>query len=186
MHSPEYSAREQRRELNHVSMSVFNAIANGNEQRYRELVLLPAGDHYSDALTATMFEAVRLHQAVDNMPGAVARRRAVTAPERIPQLPLPDYRDNARAMLNAAAGWTFTVSGDRATINELSLSPSSPSLRRTRGRWMLVPTPWDTPRETATYRLMVQSERRLAEALGAARAAVADGSAKSVEDVNAI
>lgn len=167
-------------------MAVFDAIAQGNEQRYRALVVLPPGDDYSDALTTTMFEAVRLHQAVDAMPGAVARRRAATMPERIPQLPVPDYRDHARAMVDAAAGWTFTVSGERATINELAGTPSAPSLQQIRGRWVLVPTQWDTPRDTATYRLAVEEERSLASALAAARAAVMNDNAKSIEDVNEI
>ncbi len=167
-------------------MSVFNAITEGNEQRYRELVRLPAGDDYSDALTATMFEAVRLHQVVDNLPVGVTRRGAATVPEQLPHLAAPDYRDNARAMVKAAASWTFAVSGERATINELAGSPSAPSLRKVRGRWMLSPTQWDTRRDTATYRLAVAEERAMATALATARDAVLNGGAKSVDDVNAI
>jgi hypothetical protein len=51
---------------------------------------------------------------------------------------------------------------------------------------VLAPTQWETPRGTATYRLAVAEERSLAKALSTARAAVMNGEARSVEDVNAI
>ncbi len=177
-------------------MNIFNAVATGDERRYRELVLLPAGDHYSDALTTTMFEAIRLHQAVEGQrledrddasdAGSAAAVGRSLASSRPSSLAAVDYRENARAMIKAIEGWTFTISGDRATINELAGFPSAPSLRNVSGRWVLAPTGWDTPRDTATYRLAVAEERSLAKTLATARAAVMDGTATSIEDVNAI
>jgi hypothetical protein len=153
---------------------VYEAVVRGDEAEYRRLVELPSGDAYSDALTTTMFESVRLYQAVER-----------TSSSR-PFLAAVDYRENARAMLKAVEGWAFTVKGDHATIDHLAGRAGAPTFRRAGDRWMLVPPPWDTSADTATYRLMVESERRLARALSTARAAVVDGRAKSVEDVNAI
>ena len=169
-------------ELRSTMSAVYEAVGRGDEARYRQLVQLPRSDAYSDALTTTMFESIRLHQAVERQ-RLKDRGDATSRPSHLAAV---DYRENARAMINAIEGWTFTVRGDRATIDQLAARPGAPTLRRVIGRWMLVPTPWDTPRESATYRLMVQSEQRLAGALAAARAAVVDGTAKSVEDVNAI
>lgn len=173
----------------------YEAVASGDEAAYRRLVEIPPGDDYSDALTTTMFESIRLHQAVEdrssNRDDANGSRSAPVVGEslassRPSSLAAVDYRDNAQALASAAAGWTFTIVGDRATINELADSPSAPSLRNVRGRWLLAPTQWDTPRDTATYRLGVDEERALATALATARGAVIEGSARSVEDVNAI
>jgi TfoX/Sxy family transcriptional regulator of competence genes len=165
-------------ELRAAVVAVYEAVARGDEAAYRQLVQMPAGDAYSDALTSTMFESIRLHQAVTR----------TTAPSTRPvaSLAAVDYRENARAMLKAVQGWTFTVRGDRATIDQLEAKPGAPTLRRVEGRWVLAPTQWDTRRDTATYRLAVAQERALAAALAQARAAVDDGAAKSVEDVNAI
>ena len=187
-------------DLRATMRGVYQAVERGDEAEYRRLVALAPGDAYSDALTATMFESIRLHQAAERFKdrdeasdaGSAAavgksldsgdRRR--TASSRPSSLAAVDYRDNARAMIKAVEGWTFTVSGDRATIDQLADRPGAPALRRAGSRWVLVPTPWDAPRDTATYRLAVENERRLAKSLAAARAAVIDGKAKSIEDVN--
>jgi len=171
-------------ELRSTMAAVYEAVERGDEARYRRLVQLPPGDAYSGALTTTMFESIRLHQAVETILRTPATAPASTKP--IASLAAVDYRENARAMVHAVQAWTFTVRGDRATIDQLADQPGAPTLRRVNGRWMLVPTPWDTPRETATYRLMVESERRLSGALKSARGAVIDGRAKSIEDVNTI
>jgi hypothetical protein len=172
---------------------VYEAVERGDEVEYRKLVGIAPGDAYSDALTATMFESVRLHQAVEahHLPdreegGRKGSTRPSTSTRITTSLASVDYRENARAMLKAVEGWTFTVRGDRATIDAVADRPGAPTLRRERGHWALYPTQWDTPRDTATYRLGVQSERDLAAALATARRAVISGEAKSVEAVNEI
>ena len=162
-------------------VAVYNAVARGDESAYRHLVHVDPRDPYSNALTVTMFASIHLHQAVEQQ-----LQSSPSATRPVASLAAVDYRENARAMIKAVQGWTFTVGGDRATIDQLADSPGAPTLRRVNGRWMLVPTPWDTPRETATYRLMVDSEQRLSAALQSAREAVLDGSAQSIEDVNTI
>ncbi|HEV2292893.1 MAG TPA: hypothetical protein VGR35_03505 [Tepidisphaeraceae bacterium] len=168
-------------ELSSTMTAVYEAVARGDEARYRRLVQLAPGDTYSDALTTTMFESIRLHQAVEARFPPSSRS---TRPQA--SLAAVDYRENARPMVKAVEGWTFTVRGDRATIDQLADQPSAPTLRRVDGRWVLVPTPWETPPDTATYRLLVEEERRLAAALASARKAVANGSAKSIEDANEV
>jgi hypothetical protein len=162
-------------------VAVYNAVARGDESAYRHLVHVDPRDPYSNALTVTMFASIHLHQAVEHHLQSSPSATRPTA-----SLAAVDYRENARAMIKAVQGWTFTVHGDRATIDQLADQPGAPTLRRVSDRWMLVPTPWDTPRETATYRLMVETERRLSAALRSAREAVIGGRAKSVEDVNTI
>lgn len=160
---------------------VYQAVECGDEASYRQLVAITPEDAYSDALTATMFESIRLHEETER------HTRSPTATRPLAALAAVDYRVNARAMQSVIDSWSFTICGDRATINELADRPGSPTLRRARdGRWMLVPTRWDVPGDTATYRLAVAEERALAKALSTARAAAASGSAKSIEDVNAI
>lgn len=171
-------------QLRSTVLHIYASIAQGDEAEYRRRVQVSTSDPYSDALTTTMFESIRLHQAVERLFAEPATAPAASKP--IASLAAVDYRQNARAMFDAAQGWTFTVGGDRAAIDQLADRPGAPTLRRVNGRWVLVPTPWDTPRETATYRLMVESERRLAAALKSAREAVIDGRAKSIEDVNTI
>ncbi len=187
-------------ELRSTMSAVYEAVGRGDEARYRQLVQLPRGDVYPDALTTTMFESIRLHQAVEAQRlkdredasdaaspvtdwRSLASSRSTSRPSYLAAV---DYRDNAGAMIKAIEDWTFTVRGDRATIDQLADLPGAPTFRRVKNGWQLVPTPWDTPADSATYRLMVASERRLAAALATARAAVADGTARSVEDVNAI
>ena len=165
-------------------MHIYDSIGRGDEAEYRRFVQLPPDDTYSDALTTTMFESIRLHQAVDRAFATPTTARSATQPAAT--IAAVDYRRNAREMAHAALSWTFTVKRDRATIDQLAGQPGAPTFRRVRDRWMLVPPPWDTPNERATYDLMVQSERRLAEALAKARMAVADGTARSVEEVNAV
>ena len=160
---------------------VYASVARGDEAQYRRLVRLDPSDAYSESLTRTMFESIRLHQAVEQRLGTT---RPTTRPGG--SLAAVDYRTNARAMTTAVEGWTFTVRGDRATIDQLAGQPGAPTLRRVGGGWMLGPPPWDASRVTATYRLAVENERRLARALVDARGALLDGRAATVEDVNAI
>ncbi|MGB7157747.1 MAG: hypothetical protein WBD40_06755 [Tepidisphaeraceae bacterium] len=190
-------------ELRATVRGVYEAVERGDERAYRELVALAPGDAYSDALTTTMFESVRLHQAVERrgfdratasdpgpgVPGgrspAVSRPIATTTrPTPPPSLAAVDYRMNARAMIAAVEGWTFTVRGDRATIDALVGAAGAPTLKRAKGRWVLAPMPWDARRDTAMYRLTVEQERKLAKALATARQTVERGSATSIDDVN--
>ena len=170
--------------LRSTVLRIYESVERGDEAEYRRLVRLSPDDRYSDALTATMFESIRLHQAVERAFGLSTTAPATTKPSDM--LAAVDYRQNARAMHDAGQSWTFTVRGDRATIDQLADRPGAPTFRRVNDQWMLVPPPWDTRRDTSTYRLMVESERQLAGALATARAAIVDGGAKSVEDVNAI
>jgi hypothetical protein len=162
-------------------VAVYSAVARGDESAYRHLVYVDPRDPYSNALTVTMFASIHLHQAVEQH-----LQSSPSATRPAASLAAVDYRENARGMIKAIQGWTFTVRGDRATIDQLADSPGAPTFRRVNDRWMLVPTPWDTPRETATYRLMVETERRLSSALKSAREAVINGHAQSIEDVNTI
>ncbi len=161
--------------------SVYEAVARRDESQYRRLVRIAPGDAYSDALTATMFASIRLHQAVEER---IEEQSPPTKPRA--SLAAVDYRVNARGMIAEVDGWTFTIDGDRATIDQITDRPGSPTLRHMNGRWVLAPAQWETPRDTATYRLAVAEERSLAKALSTARAAVMNGEARSVEDVNAI
>jgi hypothetical protein len=163
---------------------VYESVARGDEAGYRRLVGIAPDDTYSDALTATMFESIRLHQAVESLPAPATGPAPATRPGA--SLAAVDYRDNARAMLKAVQGWTFTVRGDRATIDDVADRPGAPALRRVNGRWVLAPSAWDTRRDTSTYRLAVAEERALAKALATARVAVERGDAKTVEAVNDI
>jgi hypothetical protein len=165
-------------EMRTTLRSVYEAVGRGDEEAYRALVRVDPADDYSDALTTTMFESIRLHQAVEKrFDGRTASRPSTLA--------AVDYRLNAQAMIAAIGGWTFTILGDRATIDALANRPAAPALRRDlSGRWILVPTRWGTPRDTATYRAAVAEERTLARALAAARDTVSRGEAKSIEDVN--
>lgn len=180
--------------------NVYESIERGDEASYRQWVEIAPGDAYSDALTTTMFESIRLHQAVEKrfireeaspadaaaaVQQPLASSRSSLADRPQPSLAAVDYRVNARAMMAAVDGWSYTLRGDRATINQLADRPAAPTLRRaTGGRWVLAPAQWELPRDTATYRLAVAEERSLAQALAAARAAVMNGNAKSIEDVN--
>ena len=170
--------------LRSTVLRIYESIGRGDEAEYRRLVHVAPDDPYSDALTTTMFDSIRLHQAVEGAFATPATAPAATRPTV--SLAAVDYRENAGVMIRAIKGWTFTVRGPRATIDQLADRPGAPTFRRVNGRWMLVPTPWDTPRAAATYRVMVESERRLSAALRSGREAVIDGRAKSVEDVNAI
>ena len=176
--------------------AVYESVANGDEARYRRLVLIAPADAYSDALTTTMFESIRLHQAVEHRglkdredasdAGPATAIAGPLASSRPSSLAAVDYRPNAREMMKAVEGWTFTVRGDRATIDRLADQPGAPVMRRVNGRWLLVPRQWDTPSDTATSRLTIANERQLASAFTVARQAVSDGRARSLEDVNAV
>ena len=170
--------------LRSTVLRIYDSVGRGDEAEYRRLVRLSPDDQYSDALTVTMFESIRLHQAVERAFGQSTTAPATTRPSDM--LAAVDYRQNARAMHDAGQSWTFTVRGDRATIDQLADRPGAPAFRRVNDRWMLVPPPWDTRPDTATYRLMVESERQMAAALLVARRAVEAGSARSVEEVNVI
>jgi len=176
------SAAADERELRATLLSVYAAVERGDEAGYRDLVDIPATDVYSNALTTTMFESIRLHQAVERHVASAANRSTTKSAS----LAAVDYRTNARAMRDAAAGWTFTAQGNRATIDQLASRPGAPMFRRARGEWRLVPTPMDAPPGSMYVALMVQTERRLAEALATARKAVEAGRATSIEDVNGI
>ena len=194
--SSEQLERRSERLTRSTLAAVYESVARGDETQYRRLVQIERGDAYSDALTTTMFASIRLHQAVEQRgskdredasdAGSATAAGESHASSRPSSLAAVDYRQNARAMVKAVEGWTFTVRGDRATIDQLADQPGAPVLRRVNGRWLLVPTHWDMPRDTATYRLMIANERRLAGALAAARRAVDDGSARTIEDVNAV
>ena len=161
---------------------VYEAVAGGDEAAYRALVDQDPDDAYSDALTATMFASIHLHQALESRSTMPA-----TAASRPSSLAAVDYRENARAMLKLVEGWTFTIRENRATIDQLADHPNAPSLVRSgAGRWVLAPTQWDLSRETAQYRLAVASERELAAALNAARGAIEAGGAVNFEDANRI
>jgi hypothetical protein len=199
---------EQTNQLRATMRGVYEAVERGDEAEYRRLVRLAPDDAYSDALTNTMFASIRLHQAVEKhirddavrlrslgpgdgrtmvtRPTSVASSRRSSATRPTPSVAAVDYRDNARTILRALEGWTFTIHGDRATIDQLAERPGAPSLRRVGGRWTLVPIPLDLPRNTATYRLAVEEERAMANALSTAREAIENGSATSIDDANEI
>jgi hypothetical protein len=193
---------QQTGELRAALRNVYEAVERGDESTYRKLVTIRMGDEYSDAVTNTMFASIRLHQVVEEKQpreGASDRDTAVTRPTSLaPSRHLPattqvraslaavDYRDNARTILRAIEGWTFTVQGSRATIDQLASRPGAPTLRRDGKRWILEPVPLDLPRGTASYQLAVSQERAMTEALVAAHDAVMRGEARSIEDVNTI
>jgi hypothetical protein len=192
---------QQTDELRAALRNVYEAVERGDEAEYRRLVTIRTGVDYSDAVTDTMFASIRLHQVVDerirddasDRPTAVTRPRSLAASRHSPtttelraSLAAVDYRDNARTILRAIEGWTFTVRGDHATIDQLASRPGAPTLRRDGKHWVLEPLPLDLPRGTASYRLAVAQERDMTAALTAAHDAVMSGEAKSIEDVNTI
>jgi hypothetical protein len=193
---------QQTGELRTALRNVYQAVERGDEPEYRRLVTIRTGDDYSNAVTDTMFASIELHQVVDKKirndisddPHA-ATRPAATRPssrhmpattEIRASLAAVDYRDNARTILRAIEGWTFTIRGDHATIDQLASRPGAPTLRRDGKHWVLEPIPLDLPRGTASYRLAVAQERDMTAALTAAHDAVVSGEAKSIEDVNTI
>jgi hypothetical protein len=192
---------QQTSELRAALRNVYEAVERGDEQTYRRLVTIRMGDAYSDAVTDTMFASIRLHQVVDekelregasDRPTAVTRPTSLASSRHMPttqiraSLAAVDYRDNARTILRAIEGWTFTVHGDHATIDQLASRPGAPTLRRDGKHWVLEPLPLDLPRGTASYRLAVAQERDMTAALTAAHDAVMSGEARSIEDVNTI
>ncbi len=177
----------QTAQLRAALRAVYSAVARGDEAAYRRQVLIAPDDAYSDALTATMFESVRLHQDVERqlrhrqpMPATTtATTSSVEAP-----LGAVDYRTSAKRVMPEIDQWTFTVRGDRASIDALQDRPDAPILQRRNKQWRLVPRPWDTPADSATYRQAVLAERAVQGVLAAARRWVAEGGATSVAEVN--